>query len=424
MPADAVPSSAPRIDVPLPRLEGAGPSIDLSRVPDPPSVGGPRPASSAGIGSLPGEPGFGTEPPSEFGFDQAARISHSDQPVPPGGVPRALREAAEAAGLDPLAELYNEALRYASEGHLRLARERLQMLLCMAPDDGEARLVLAKVHVAGQRWQEALAALDEAQSCGVTVPPTLRRAVEEHLRAEEAAADEHRAALRAREQGEIKALRLEARRLRSENAQFVSRSAALEQEIRKWAWTTVGVATLSIAFIVGNLLFGGRAVEAESLAAAEPPPTTTETRSTTATLPAATPAQRAASPAESPADLAARAAAALSATPGLEGTSLQVEVSLGKARISGEVLAHAQLSSARQILAGVPGIQEVDASAVQVVARTRGTRHTVKSGDTPYGMAQYYYGDATRSRAILEANRGVTPSNLRIGQELVIPPVR
>ena len=43
---------------------------------------------------------------AEIRFDQASRTSHSDQPVPLGGVPRAMREAAEMAGLDPLAELY------------------------------------------------------------------------------------------------------------------------------------------------------------------------------------------------------------------------------------------------------------------------------------------------------------------------------
>ena len=101
---------------------------------------------------------------NELQFDNASRSSHSDQPVPLGGVPRALREAAEMSGLDPVSELYNEALRYASEGHLRLARERLQMLLCMKPDDGESRLMLAKIFVAGQRWQDAIAALDEAAS--------------------------------------------------------------------------------------------------------------------------------------------------------------------------------------------------------------------------------------------------------------------
>lgn len=385
----------PRIDVSLPPPDRMGPSIDFG------------PASDR------------ASDPSDFGFDQVSRASRSDLPVPPGGVPRALREAAEAAGLDPLAELYNEALRYAAEGHLRLARERLQMLLCMAPDDGEARLVLAKVHVAGQRWQDALAALDEAQSCGVPVPPSLRRAVEEHLRAEEASAEEHRAALRAREQGEIKALRHETRRLRSENAQLAARAGALEQEVRKWAWTTVAVATVSIVFIAGNLVFGGGSSAPEVAAA----PVEAVEAPAAALPPAAAPAP----PREAPppaTDLAARAAAALQATPGLEGTALQVEVSLGKARVSGDVVAQAQLRSAQQVLAGVDGIHEVDASAVRVLARTQGTKHTVAAGDTPYGMALHYYGDGSRAQAILKANPGATPSNLRIGQELVIPPLK
>ena len=106
--------------------------------------------------------------PGAFDFHNPSRTSHSEQAVPLGGIPRALREAAELAGIDPVAELYNEALRYAQEGHLRLSRERLQMLLCMAPDDGDARLMLARVFVAGQRWSDALSALDEATNCGLS----------------------------------------------------------------------------------------------------------------------------------------------------------------------------------------------------------------------------------------------------------------
>src|SRR5690606_20777515 len=157
-----------------------------------------------------------------------SRSSYSDQPIPPGGVVRALRQAAESTGLDAPAELYNEALRYATHGHLRQARERLGVLLALAPEDGEARLLLAKVHVAGQRWRDALAALDEAAAYGEPVPLALRQAVEENLSADEAFEDEHRAARSAREQGEIKALRQEARRLRSENAQLVGRNRDLE----------------------------------------------------------------------------------------------------------------------------------------------------------------------------------------------------
>lgn len=354
--------------------------------------------------------------PAAFQFDDPSRASHSEQPVPLGGVPRALREAAEMSGLDPIAELYNEALRYASEGHLRLGRERLQMLLCMAPDDGEARLLLAKIHVAGQKWQDALAALDEAQACGMPVPSSLRRAVEDHLRAEEAATDEQRAALRAREQGEVKTLRQEARRLRSENAHLVGRCAELERETRKWAWSTAGVSSLAILFIGMSLLFGGGSAEAEpaeELAATVP----------TADAPAS-PAAPASEAPRSTASIASQAANALSAAPGLDGTTLEVEVAGGKATVSGEVQSHQQLRTASRVLSGVSGIHEVDVSRVEITAVTKGTTHVVVRGDTLSHIAQQYYGDSTRAQAILKANKGTTPSNLRIGQELRIPPVR
>ena len=190
-------------------------------------------------------------------FSQSVRPSESMAPMPTGGIARALREAAEKSGIDPVAELFNEALGYAQEGHLRLARERLQVLLCMAPDDGEARLMLARVHVAGQRWTDALAALDEARNCGVSVPKPLRRAVEDRLRAHRAGEEEQRAAVSARNQGEVMALRHESRRFRSENAELTSRVAQLEREVRKWAWATLGVSVIAISFVLGSLYFSG-----------------------------------------------------------------------------------------------------------------------------------------------------------------------
>lgn len=351
--------------------------------------------------------------PAEFRFDQASRASHSEQPVPLGGVPRAMREAAEMSGLDPVAELYNEALRYAAEGHLRLARERLQMLLCMAPDDGEARLMLAKIHVAGQKWQDALASLDEAQACGMPVPGSLRRAVEDHLRAEEAALEEHRGALRAREQGEIKALRQEARRLRSESAQLIGRAADLEREVRKWAWTTAGVSALSIGFILTSLILGGDRSDPVLAEVVEAPPTEAPVPETT--TPEVPP---------SAAGAAAAAAEALGSAPGLDGAAIEVEVASGKAKVTGEVLSHQQLRTAVRVLGGVPGIASVDAAAVEILAKTRGTTHVVARGDTLSHVAQQYYGDANQVKAILKANQGTTASNLRIGQELRIPPLR
>jgi len=354
--------------------------------------------------------------PAEFQFDQPNRTSHSDQPVPLGGVPRALREAAEMSGLDPIAELYNEALRYATEGHLRLARERLQMLLCMKPDDGESKLMLAKVFVAGQKWQDAIAALDEAQSCGQVVPMPLRRAVEDHLRSDQAAMDEQRDASRAREQGEIKALRQEARRLRSENAQLIGRGAELERETKRWAWTTAAVSGVAILFIGANLLFGGASTEvADGLVADMPVAVADAPADADGAAPA--PAD------DTPTALATRAANALAAAPGLEGTALEVEVSGKSAAVAGSVISHRQRRTAEKVLSGVSGIGDVDVSKVSLSARTKGATHEVKRGDTLSHISYEYYGESGMTKHILKANRGLKASNMQIGQLIKIPSV-
>jgi len=58
---------------------------------------------------------------------------------------------------------------------------------------------------------------------------------------------------------------------------------------------------------------------------------------------------------------------------------------------------------------------------------TRTVEHVVKGGDTLWGLAKRYYGNALRLSAIHEANRDKLPtqdSPLRIGMKLVIPDVR
>jgi nucleoid-associated protein YgaU len=354
----------------------------------------------------------------EFDFQASTRQSRSDQPVPLGGVPRALREAAEESGIDPVAELYNEALRYANEGHLRLARERLLMLLCMSPDDGESRLLLARVHVAGQKWQDALTALDEAQGCGQTVPVQLRRTVEDHLRAEQAAQEEERSAFRAREQGEIKSLRQEARRLRSENAALLQRSTDLEREVRKWAWATAGTSAITVLFVAFNLAFGTSAAPAE----AAPAPVATAAAG-------ADPAALAAGDEGTPptANATATAAAqALAAEDGLAGTNLEVQVKGSAAVVRGEVTSWKQKSIAEKTLKGVSDVDKVDVSQVVVLARTRGATHTVASGDSLSKISHQYYGDSTFSSKIKSANTDVLKGSdaLSVGMSLRIPPVQ
>jgi len=390
-------------------------AIDPISVPTPGAASAhePEPAPSSDPGAL------------NFRFDSGSRASRSEQPVPLGGVPRALREAAELAGLDPLNELYNEALRYAQEGHLRLARERLQMLLCMAPDDGEARLMLARVHVAGQRWRDAIAALDEAASCGVTVPPKLRRAVEDHLQAERSALEEQREATRAREQGEVRSLRSEVRRLRSEQVQLTGRATDLEREVRKWAWATVGVSALSAVFIVASLLFGGSGGEAseptpEAIAAAEAEELLAAENLPEGVQVAANPVEMAKDPMS--ANVAAKAAQALSSAPGLDGTALELKVKDHKAMLGGEVDRFTQLREAEELLRAIDGIDEVDVSDVVILARTQGATYTVKSGDTLSHIARRHYGNSQLTKPIEKANK-VSSRNLRVGQTLTIPPV-
>jgi nucleoid-associated protein YgaU len=372
-----------------------------------------------------------------FDFHNAGRASHSDQEVPLGGVPRALREAAELAGLEPLASLYNEALRYAQEGHLRLARERLQMLLCMAPDDGEARLMLARVHVAGQRWSDALTSLDEAASYGVDVPLSLRRAVEDHLRSERTAAEESTASGKARDQGELKALRLEARKLRSDNAQQQGQIVGLEREVRKWAWATAGVSALTIVFIVGSLVLGGAEGDAQpaELAAAPDAPAPAPVPAPAPSASAAAVPARESIPAPAPrpepadpVDVEAAVRAALAEVRDLpaEGVTVRFDgaTRAGGVRvtITGAVLAFRQRRAIERAVGRVSGVSGVDVSGVELLVRTRGAIHVVERGDTLTHLAYAYYGSSSLAGRIQEAN-GVDATVLRIGQKLTIPPL-
>lgn len=366
-------------------------------------------------------------------FDDASRCSMSETPVPHGGVARALRMAAETAGLDPLAELYNESLRLATAGKLREARDRVHMLLTMAPEDGEARLLLARLQVASQQWQDALNTLEEAEANGHEVPGELRRAVEEHLRAEEAEGAEHRQAVDAREQGEIKALRAEARRLRSENAQLLGRTAELEGETKRWAWMTAGVSGLATIFLFANLVLGGRGSEgAPAVAVVDEVPEASVAAATAAPseAPVAAAPKAEAPKAEAPkaagtTAIAARASQALASAAGLDGSKLEVEVAKGEATLRGVVPTFRHRKTAEKVLLGIEGVNSVKADDVVVKARTEGTTHKVRGGDSLSKVAYEYYGEASRSNTILKANTKELggKTDLSVGQTIKIPPI-
>ena len=366
-------------------------------------------------------------------FDESSRCSLSDRPIGPGGVAQAIRQATESVGLDATSELYNEAIQFANEGHLRQSRERLQILLGLCPDDGEARLLLAKVFVAGQRWRDALGALDSAQSCGALVPAELRAAVEENLRAELDGDQDKIHTIQAREQGELKALRQEARRLRSENAKLLSTNYDLEKEARRWAWTTAGVSGVAILFVAVNLLFGGstpaEVTPTEPTVAATEPSESAQIaaiQNDAAVIPdSGVPAAALTPTLQANNTLADLSAVALSEATSLRGTSLTVTVQDGSAVLTGQVATHIQRKEAEGLLLALDGINSVTIEGVAVTARTRGAKHTVVSGDTLSKLAYDYYGDASLTKKILNGNRTLLKgrANLAIGMDLAIPPV-
>ncbi|MFT7520325.1 MAG: LysM repeat protein [Kiritimatiellia bacterium] len=363
-------------------------------------------------------------------FDESSRSSLSDQPPGPGGVARALRTAAEAAGLDAPSELYNEALRFAGDAHFSEAMERLQLLLCLDENDIEALLLLAKVHVACQRWPQALTCLDKARAAGAIIPTTLRSAVEEHLRSDRAGQSEVRSAERARSDGEIDALRQEARRIRSENANLLGTVHSLGNETRRWAWATAGVASISILFIVVNLAFSGSSTPGVPptadvptvVAGAVVTPPIVDSNGDAEAAPSIAPASPGTATPTSSA-LALSAQEALQSAPGLDGAALEVAVASGNAVVSGRVETHLQLKRAEDVLTEISGITDVNIDKVNVLSRTKGASHVVVSGDSLSSIAYRYYGDASLAKTIMRANpktlRG--RANLQIGMNLKVP---
>jgi nucleoid-associated protein YgaU len=348
-------------------------------------------------------------------FDAPLRNSSLQQHIPLGGLPRAIREASREAGIDPIGGLFDEAVGYAKDHHYRLAKERLHMLLCMAPDDGEARLQLAKINVATQKWREALTALDQAESYGQKVERELRRAIENNLRSENAAAEEQRSGVAAARRGEVSLYQQETRELRSENAMLRSRVTTTEREIHKWAWATSIVSLVAVLFILGNLFFGGAGETSTETLVSEDPgaPLTEEAILEGAPQTATAVAQQIADRLRGETDQLADA-------------RLEVLVDQGSVALSGSVLAFQQLEVAERIASSLAPSGAVDMSHVTVRARLEGTTHIVASGDMLGSIAQQYYGDHRLSDQIAKANRstlGKRPRMLRVGEALIIPPL-
>jgi hypothetical protein len=280
--------------------------------------------------------------------------------------------ALDEAGLEAAPQLYEEALELARSGLLGAARDRLRMLLCLDPESGDARLLLAKVFVGQQRWSDALSQLDAARTLGVQVPSSLQAKVEAGLEADRNASEINAQRAATREQAELKALRSEARRLRTENTRLARDRKQLRGRANVWSASTAGLAGLSLVLV--TFLWLG-----------------------------------------SPED------PALAEAPVLEDEIASV-ASLGDQRVE-PIQAPVEVESDQELAELLE--QPIEEPAVETATDAPSVErtHLVKSGDSLYKMAWTYYDDGSQWTRIKDANPGKIKGKhgLVLGSELVIP---
>lgn len=172
------------------------------------------------------------------------------------GATEQIHQVLSDSDLDVPSSLYDEALALAREGRLAPAAERLRMLLVLDPTDANAALLLGKVQAGRGQWQEALAHLDSAAAQGALMPGGLREEVELNLRRQVQDAEQHRKRVAAREQAEIRGLRQEAKRLRSDNASLELQVEDMNRRVKLWTSVTALVAGSASALLVAVMLFG------------------------------------------------------------------------------------------------------------------------------------------------------------------------
>ncbi|MCB9664889.1 MAG: LysM peptidoglycan-binding domain-containing protein [Alphaproteobacteria bacterium] len=354
-----------------------------------------------------------------------ADLRHSSSQTSDGSVPSAILRASLDAGLDPVAELYNEALDLARDGHYGQARSRLQLLLGLAPSDGDAHLLLAKVYVAGQQWRRAVATLDEAAQCGARVPEALREGVLRHLQADDDDDDE-RAARVVRDQGEVTKLRAEVRRLRSENGHLAGRNRSLEREAARWGMIATATSVIAIVLVLVQWALGVAPAGDED--AVEAP------AEVATTAPAQLPGGDLV-PQELPPIVAGVQDDVIVRDPGLAGEATEALQALGldgvavvvrgaRASLSGTVPTHADQKAALAAVLELDGITDVSSDGVVNLARRDGATYAVASGDSLSRIAYRHYGDESLFTRIQDANPELGGGTaLQIGQRLKIPPI-
>ncbi len=293
--------------------------------------------------------------------------------------------------IDAPSSLYDEALTLAKEGRFAPATDRLRMLLTLDPIDSEASLLLGKVLAARGQWQEALQRLDAAGANGSVIPTPLRERVENALRNQIQDAEEHRLRVAARERSEIRNLRTEAKRLRSDNAVLDQQVQALYKRVRLWSSATALVSGCAAALLLVAIVSGGPTANAE-----------------TAPL---TDAALSEIVAEEATEQAIADAATMAATSYRYGSDLPADVTP-----TNEVINTPTITT--EINEPVATIETNNA-----IINGQPTTHTVVSGDTLGSIALNYYGKSSKWREIRDANPDVLHGSIKLslGMNLNIP---
>lgn len=338
----------------------------------------------------------------------AALLLNFEDEAPRGtgeaGATLKIARALDACGIDAPTTLYDEALALAQEGRLSPASERLRMLLCLDPNDGEAALLLGKVLAAREQWQEAMSWLEVASNNGAVLPPGLRDTVDDGLRRHVHDAEEARNRITSRERGEIRNLRNEAKRLRSESIALEAENETLRGRVRTWSGITAVVAGSASALLLAAMLFGTPSVDAADEAVGANSAVETEELGTLPSLADAAPV--------------APSAAAPSASAGGATTSVPVSQPFAAS-------ATPETTGATPMKAAPPAAA-AKAAPAKATTQSQGAiiaTHQVKKGENLGNIAKKYYGDAGAWTKIQAANNDVLKGGeaLQVGMKLKIP---
>ena len=291
--------------------------------------------------------------------------------------------------IDAPSSLYDEALALAKEGRFAPATDRLRMLLTLDPIDSEASLLLGKVLAARGQWQESLQRLDAASANGSLVPGPLRERVENALRNQIQDAEEHRLRVAARERSEIRNLRAEAKRLRSDNAVLDQQVQALYKRVRLWSSATALVSGCAAALLLVAIVSGGPTANAETA-----PLSDVELSEITTTATAAAIVENV-------------APVATTNDPFLvePTTTATIDIVENTNIATPEIIENVEVDVTAATITGLP------------------TTHTVVSGDTLGSIALNYYGKSSKWRNIRSANPNTLNGGIKLslGMELNIP---